>query len=240
MTRRPLVAVLSGLALCLVALGVWQLRRRDEKLRLIAQTEARLAAPPVAPPGPQRWATIGPADAYTRVVVTGRYLRTSDTRVQAVTALGGGAWVVTPLDTGRFVLLVNRGFVPAEHKGAIPLPAGIVTVRGLLRLSEPGGGFLRANQPAADRWTSRDVAAIATRRQLGGRPVAPYFIDADAGAALPVGGLTIVRFANNHLVYALTWFALAALAAGMAWKASRRCDQRPRETLARSRLSQKE
>ena len=27
----------------------------------------------------------------------------------------------------------------------------------------------------------------------------------------PVGGLTVLRFSNNHLVYALTWFALAAM-----------------------------
>jgi surfeit locus 1 family protein len=28
-----------------------------------------------------------------------------------------------------------------------------------------------------------------------------------------VGGLTVISFANNHLQYALTWFALAGLAA---------------------------
>ena len=46
----------------------------------------------------------------------------------------------------------------------------------------------------------------------------PIFIDADATAnpgGLPVGGLTVIAFRNSHLVYALTWFALAAgLAAG--------------------------
>ena len=42
---------------------------------------------------------------------------------------------------------------------------------------------------------------------------APYFIDSDASpnpGGLPVGGLTVVRFRNSHLSYALTWFALAA------------------------------
>jgi len=46
--------------------------------------------------------------------------------------------------------------------------------------------------------------------------VAPFFIDADATAnpgGYPVGGLTVVDFSNNHLVYALTWFALAVLSA---------------------------
>ena len=66
--------------------------------------------------------------------------------------------------------------------------------------------------PGADRWYSRDVAAIARARALG--PVAPFFVDADAApnpGIYPIGGLTVVRFNNNHLVYALTWFGLAGL-----------------------------
>ncbi|WP_204265686.1 SURF1 family cytochrome oxidase biogenesis protein, partial [Klebsiella pneumoniae] len=46
--------------------------------------------------------------------------------------------------------------------------------------------------------------------------VAPYFIDRDAGTNardLPIGGLTVIRFPNNHLVYAITWFALALMLA---------------------------
>ena len=44
-------AVVAGL----VALGVWQLERRAWKLDLIARVDARLAAGPVAAPGPGRW-----------------------------------------------------------------------------------------------------------------------------------------------------------------------------------------
>jgi surfeit locus 1 family protein len=87
-----------------------------------------------------------------------------------------------------------------------------VAITGLLRPSEPDGRFLRTNQPQAERWYSRDVAAIADRRGLG--PVAPFFIDADAAAnpgGFPIGGMTVVSFRNAHLVYALTWFGLAAL-----------------------------
>jgi surfeit locus 1 family protein len=91
----------------------------------------------------------------------------------------------------------------------------MTTVTGLLRISEPGGGFLRNNDPTADRWYSRDVEAIA--RSRGIKDVAPYFIDADASAdprALPVGGLTVISFPNNHLIYAITWFGLAFMLLG--------------------------
>jgi surfeit locus 1 family protein len=96
-----------------------------------------------------------------------------------------------------------------------------VEVTGLLRLTEPKGAFLRSNDPAANRWYSRDVAAIAASQGIA--TVAPYFIDADrAGDGWPRGGMTTVRFPNNHLVYALTWFALAGLVAFLLWRVARR------------------
>ena len=47
-------------------------------------------------------------------------------------------------------------------------------------------------------------------------PVAVYFIDAEASAqpdSLPIGGLTVIKFRDTHMVYALTWYALAAMVA---------------------------
>ena len=82
-----------------------------------------------------------------------------------------------------------------------------------------GGGFLRENSPATQHWYSRDVAAIGASHMLSN--VAPYFVDAKAksetASDAPVGGLTVISFHNNHLVYALTWFALALMVAGITW-----------------------
>ena len=36
----------------------------------------------------------------------------------------------------------------------------------------------------------------------------------DRGPSAPVGGLTVITFQNNHLVYAITWYALASMLAG--------------------------
>lgn len=210
--RRALAVGLAVLAAVLLAgLGVWQLERREWKLALIAQVDARLNAPPVPAPS-----SASPGDAYTRVEAQGRWRPRADTYVQAVTDLGGGYWVLTPLDTAAGTILVNRGFVPAGQRGRVAVPSGQARVGGLLRLTEPGGGFLRSNDPAHERWYSRDVAAIGAARHLG--RVAPYFIDADSKTSpgWPRGGLTVVRFRNNHLMYAFTWFGLAGLAAWLA------------------------
>lgn len=216
-----MLAALVVASILLIALGSWQVQRLGWKRDLIARVDARVTAAPVEAPGRELWAGIDAArDEYQHVRLEGRFLHDAETLTQAVTDLGPGYWVLTPLKRADgTIVLVNRGFVPTERRepasriaGQI---AGPVSLDGLLRLSEPGGAFLRSNDPAGNRWYSRDVAAIAQARGLA--DVAPYFVDADAGSSVkdgPVGGLTQIAFRNNHLVYALTWFALAALAIG--------------------------
>ncbi|MGQ2932489.1 MAG: SURF1 family protein [Sphingopyxis sp.] len=224
-TRRAAFAAAALVAaIGLAALGVWQLERRVWKRELVAAVDARIHAAPVAAPGPDKWGQVSAKrDAYRRVTATGAFRHDRETLVQAVTDRGPGFWVLTPLETPGFTLLVNRGFVPKDRRDAAARAAGnvagTVTVTGLLRVTEPEGAFLRSNDAAADRWFSRDVAAIAKARGLQG--AAPYFVDADARpnpGGYPVGGLTVVRFPDNHLVYALTWFALCALSLFFAWR----------------------
>lgn len=203
----------------LCGLGIWQVQRLTWKTRLIATVETRLATPPTPAPGPEVWPGLTADDAeYRRVTISGRYRENSDTLVKAVTERGTGFWVMTPLTSDQgWTVLINRGFIPDTARAPQDrgFPAGLVTVAGLLRMSQPGGAFLRSNDPQSERWYSRDTAAIAAHRGLG--EVAPYFIDAAAGPdpdAFPVGGLTVVSFHNSHLVYIFTWFSLAALWAG--------------------------
>lgn len=241
--RRPLhwIWALSGLVLFLgfVALGTWQVQRRAWKLDLIERVNQRVAAPAIDAPATPDWPRISVAnDEYRHVRLTGHFITGRDVRVQAVTVVGNGYWLLSPLQLADgSVVLINRGFVPPQwtppEPSAVQVPAAStrVTVTGLLRLTEPKGGFLRANDPAAERWFSRDVAAIAQARGLRG--VAPYFVDADAPASAPtpaltpiagnsvdpvspIGGLTVIAFHNSHLVYALTWYALALMVAGAA------------------------
>jgi len=222
--RLKLTGALLLLTAVFVLLGSWQVQRLFWKLDLIARVEARVHAQPTPAPARAEWSEISrDKDEYRRVIATGAFSHDRSVFVQAVTERGAGFWVLTPMvrEDGSAVL-INRGFVPSDRRDvgdrAAGELAGNVTVTGLLRISEPGGAFLRSNDPAHDRWFSRDVAAIAAAKGL--QDVAPYFIDADATpnpGGLPIGGLTIVRFRNSHLVYALTWFALATMSAAGAY-----------------------
>lgn len=206
--------LVAGLVVVLTGLGVWQVQRLGWKTDLIARVEARLATPVSAAPAPSAWPALDPQSReYARVSVTGEYLPDSDALVKAVTELGGGYWVMSPLrSTEGWVVWINRGFVPQDSSAPAgrPLPYGKQLITGLLRASQPGGAFLRENDPATDRWYSRDTEALSTSRGID--EAAPYFIDADRSDtdAFPIGGLTVVSFRNAHLGYALTWFTLAA------------------------------
>lgn len=235
---RP-AGALAALALCaaflfvgFLALGTWQVERRVWKLDLIARVEQRVHATPTPAPGQAQWPQINAtADEYRHVTLSGSYLHDKETLVQASTVQGTGFWVLTPLQLADgSLVLVNRGFVPPEARERAARrdaePQGNTTVTGLLRLTEPDGGFLRRNDATDGRWYSRDVQAIAASRGLA--QVAPYFVDADtqpsdtvSATALPVAGLTVINFHNSHLVYALTWYTLALMVAGASWFVAR-------------------
>jgi len=238
--RKGISPLLASLALLLIvlfaSLGTWQVFRLQWKLDLIARVDARLKAAPVAPPAASRWGAISPeSDEYRRILLSGVYLYDLTTPVQALTERGSGYWLLTPmcLSDGAIVL-VNRGFIEAELGAPTryaPMRADAdpcararaqahVTVTGLLRTSEHGA-LMRSNDPAANRWYSRDVAVIKAARHIP--QAAPFFVDAGAGQNppgspdQPEGGLTVVSFHNSHLVYAITWYALALMVAGASW-----------------------
>lgn len=222
--RSPIkLAMLCGLMLLSIvgfaALGIWQVERLSWKLDLIARVDQRVHAEPV--PAPTGRPVNAADDEYRRVTASGTLQNNKETLVYASTELGPGYWVMTPLVLSNgTTILINRGFVPTDKRDPATRPASElsdpITITGLLRMSEPEGALLQSNDPAAGRWYSRDVGAIAADKHVAN--AAPYFIDADATpnpGGLPVGGLTRVVFPNNHLVYAITWFGLALMVAGL-------------------------
>lgn len=219
--RRPLwldatiLVTAFAIFVVMIGLGNWQVQRLGWKLDLIEAVETRAYADEVpAPSGP----VTAEADEYTRVDVTGMFDYEQTRRVKAVTDLGLGFWLMTPLEADGRIVWINRGFIPQNFDGEVLEPAGNIRVTGLLRITEPEGTLLESNDPAADRWVARDVAVLS---ELAGVNAEGYFIDADhltAPGTFPRGGLTIIEFRNSHLSYALTWYAMAVLfAGGMAY-----------------------
>ncbi len=219
--RKPWAVIAALLVACLLftALGDWQLHRLVWKQALVARVARATTASPLA--FAALWAAPPAALEYRRVVLNGRYEPASTTLVTATTDLGSGYWDMVTLRGAAAATWVNRGFVPLgslRGRLAAGTPAGPVAVTGLIRRTEPRGTWLRANRPGADRWYSRDLAAMARARHIAAVS-SQLFIDAQsetprAATGIPVPGLTVLTFPNNHLGYAVTWFALALVSLG--------------------------
>lgn len=217
-------AVMTALALpILVGLGTWQLQRKTWKEGLIAAIETRAKAQPVPLDGVLAGEHgSGLSIEYARVVFRGRYLNAQERYLYGLDEqLGPGEHVYTPFETsdGRWLVMVNRGFVTAEKKSPASRIAGQIEgeteVVGLVRGSEEKGLFEPANDPAHNQWFYRDLAAMAAGVPLSqGRGLAPVAVDAEASPApaggWPKGGVTRLTLPNRHLEYALTWYGLAA------------------------------
>ena len=211
----PTLFTLAGLVL-LLGLGTWQVERLAWKNGLIAERQAAIAAPAVPLPR-----TLDEARAleFHRVRAVGRLLDERELYLHATDADGdAGYHVVTPLALVRGgIVLVDRGFVPVRLKAPDTRAAGnsdgIIEVGGLLRLP-PGGKaswFVPENQPGRNEWFTLDPQAMAQAARVA--DALPFYIDADATpnhGGFPVGGQTPLDLPNNHLQYAITWYALAA------------------------------
>ncbi|HUI20111.1 MAG TPA: SURF1 family protein [Methylocella sp.] len=218
----PAVSTCVAIAI-LLSLGVWQLHRLEWKEGLIARIEARANTAPQPLPSIEEWPNLRPEDyEYRHVTLTGTFNHGQEALVfQPSGGAAGkepGYLVLTPLGlkSGGYVI-VNRGFVPMDHKEQSSRLAGQLQgeteVTGLMRQPETRGFFTPADDPAAGHFFTRDPGLIA--KHFGLAPAAPFSIDADS-TSFPRGWpATTPNLPNNHLAYALTWFGLALAALGV-------------------------
>lgn len=198
----------------LVALGVWQLRRLQWKLALIALMQSHLNAPAIPA---DRALGSPPADMqYRHVRLQGRFDNTREALVYASGAGGlPGYHVLVPFRTvGGLWFLVDRGFVPPSLQEPWTRRQGLITgetsVTGVWRTPDAPGLFTPPPDPSHHVWYSRDVASIAKAYRVS--LAAPVLVEADGtpvAGGWPRGGQTVVTLKNDHLQYAITWFLLA-------------------------------
>jgi len=225
----PTLAACAALAV-LLNLGFWQLDRLAWKENLIRQVEEGVAAAPVPAPGPSVWDGLSEADDYRHVELRGRYLSGTVFYYTALADAAGplsgpGVMVYTPFRAeAGWVVLVNRGFLPQGlspelREEALAVPSGDRPLTGLLRLGEKPNWTTPAPDQGDRIWFARDTTDMGAALNVPASDLAPYSVDLDAahtpGVGLPQAGETVVRFKNDHLGYALTWFGLAATLVGV-------------------------
>jgi surfeit locus 1 family protein len=217
MLRRLIFPVILGLAGCaiLIALGTWQVQRQLWKNDILAVIEAGIAAEPVPLPSE------GQGEIYLPVAVsgelTGEYLRVLVSRKQ----IGPGHRIIAVLDMGGRRVLTDLGFI----RDGAPLPpvTGQHTFTANLHRPSEVDAYTPAPDRAANLWFARDVAAMAAELKTEATFVVARETVVPGIEAMP---LDTSGIPNDHLQYAVTWFLLATVWAGMTglliWRISQR------------------
>jgi len=220
----PILMGVVGVAV-LLALGIWQVQRMTWKGGVLADIEARIGAAPVALPQ----APDPEADRYLPVDIEGAF--TGD-RLRVLTSLGDlgpGYRIVEGFDTARGArIMVDRGFVRQGDEDRLDsgAPEG-GRVIGNLHWPQEVDGW--TPEPEGNLWFARDVDAMAAA--LGTEPVLVVAaeVTADAQGVLTAVPIATGDIANNHLEYAITWFSLAVVWAGMSIYLVARARRMPKE-----------
>jgi surfeit locus 1 family protein len=213
------VVLWTGLGIgVLLALGIWQLFRLAEKEQQLAEIAERAKAPPISLSEVLARRDRGSDIEFEAVKIRGAFDHAYE-RHKLATFEGSPGWqIITPFKTDEgIVVLVDRGVVPADLKDAAkrnenPAP---VELSAVVRAHGQERGFFDPDNDAdGNLWHWWDVpamlssVAIATDLQ-----VAPFILQALPGSdpnRFPRPAPPEVQFTNNHLQYALTWFAFAA------------------------------
>jgi len=228
-----------------IGLGVWQLQRRVEKHALIAALTERLAAAPVPLPPVATWISLNAErDEFRRVHFRAAFGAGADVMVYSAGSAvrddvsGPGTWAFIPARLpGGEIVVVNAGFVQntmqdraQQDRAVAHLGISEATdLVGYIRFPESAGLLTPAANLEKRLWFARDHLAMAHALGWGdgGKTIAPFYIDLEQPvppSGIPKPGPLQVHLKDDHLQYAVTWFALAGavvIAFGV-WFAGRR------------------
>ena len=224
-------SLVVALVVLMVNLGLWQLRRLDDKRALNSAVAERSVAPvadigDLVPAGVDNDAPL----EWRRVTARGTWEPSRAVTILNRSADGvAGVHSVVPLRLvdGRW-LLVNRGFVPLAE--SIPLPDGEVTVAGYLRPGETRGalGAVDSTDPSITEFQRLDIALISTRLDGPGVPMWVQLVDQSprASTTWPAAIPLPEPDEGPHLSYAFQWFFFS-LVAVTGWVVAMRRSMRP-------------
>ena len=215
----PWVFIVLSIAM-LTTLGIWQMQRLVWKESLLAQIEAGQQLVPLRQLGDSP-SSLNEA-LYRRIKLTGELDRsTYFLRVGIHQTDGKGYHILSPLSLASGArVMVSRGFIAGEKQEIedalkAETAENPTTVEGILRPAYGPRLFTPSSHPDKNIWTSEDIAGMDS--SLPSYVIAATSESPIRGDAAPHPSNKKIRFRNDHLTYAVTWFSLALTGVVMFW-----------------------
>ena len=192
-----------------MSLGNWQLQRLEWKEAILSEIGEKIAAEPVELP-------LRPnekAHKYLSVAATGGFRKGALRVLVSRKEVGAGYLIVSPFQTGGRTILVQRGFLKIEDDLKPPSDAR-TTVTGNLHWPDDRNGSTPENDIKGNVWFARDLAEMASA--VDAEPILLIAREITSPeTSLDMFPLDAADIPNDHLEYAITWFLLAMVWAGM-------------------------
>lgn len=155
---------------------------------------------------------------FQKVTLTGEYIHDEEVYVMfrrnPSNTQEAGYSIITPfkLSNGQGIVLINRGYVPFKLKDKAlrpdSLPRGVVNVGVRVQEGEKGSMMSLNHNLSVREFSFEDVQSIA--KFTGSSPLLFDTLPSETpktGSKLPVGGMTVMTFPDNHFMYMVTWFS---------------------------------
>ncbi|WP_341764525.1 SURF1 family protein [Candidatus Tisiphia endosymbiont of Beris chalybata] len=206
-----LIAIL--IFVILVSLGIWQVSRLKEKQLFLNLINNNLNNAPID------IKTLSGDKYYAKVAVRGQFLLDKNLHLygrRAMSAEKDGYYLVSPFKTDdNKIILVTRGWFGSSHKHNIDKILDSSSINQIIGVILPGEQkrlFIFDNDIKNNIWFTLDIKEASN---ILGLKLEEFYLLMDNVAVgqedilKPLKIENLLHIKNDHLEYAITWFALA-------------------------------
>jgi surfeit locus 1 family protein len=198
----------------LLSLGNWQIRRLEEKQNFIETIESNLENS-----AKEIETLYKPVPLYSKVKIEGKFLRGQDIFLYGRRSSfpeKDGYYLFTPFaaKNGK-TYMVSRGWMPQTVKVNLTINKDasdkMESIEAVTLPSEKRGYFVPENDVENNVWFTMDLNIAANTRSTNVKDFYLLQINSDniPHGVIPLKVTYLSKVRNDHLEYAITWYALA-------------------------------
>jgi len=207
----PLIFTVFSI-ITLICLGFWQIKRMYEKQEFLTNLKTNLAKPPT-----EIDISSNNMILATKIIINGQFISGHDLHLygqRSGSSDKNGYYLLSPFKTDdNKIVIVARGWFSQLNKRKMfnVSNPGHQSITGVILMAEKQKLFVPHNDLKNNVWFTLDLQQIAKAIKMD---IENYYLlsfdEEDLPANLePISSKSLLSIRNDHLQYAITWFALA-------------------------------